>query len=221
MIWLPIAHPSGSGSSYRNRKHDGVLGNCAKEQLGVTGTISTAPPGLVILHIPLLIFNPLLTDCCHKSIIQFVHFPPSTQRASLRTMFENISSVFSLLFGPTSKVIAPTGPGESPEAKAMAETSTRPAAWQIPPSSWPSLCHRDEERVTHEVNKYFLQEWKFPNQKARDTFVKGGFCRITCLYFPRAKEDRIHFACRLLTLLFLIDGTVLPLAQLAKWTQGN
>ena len=66
--------------------------------------------------------------------------------------------------------------------------------------------HPHEEAVTHEVEEYFLAEWKFPNEKARKTFLNAGFSRVTCLYFPLAKDDRVHFACRLLTLLFLIDG---------------
>ncbi|KAL8898395.1 MAG: hypothetical protein Q9207_006718 [Kuettlingeria erythrocarpa] len=120
-------------------------------------------------------------------------------------MFENLSSVFGLLFTPNSKPLAAAEPRQDPESKAVVEPPTTHAAWQIPASSWTAACHPDEEPVTHEVDEYFLQEWKFPNQKARDTFVNAGFSRVTCLYFPLAKEDRIHFACRLLTLLFLID----------------
>ena len=30
--------------------------------------------------------------------------------------------------------------------------------------------------------------------------------QVTCLYFPMGKDDRIEYACRLLTVLFLIDG---------------
>ena len=68
------------------------------------------------------------------------------------------------------------------------------------------MCHPQEAAVTSEVDGYFLAKWKFPNEKARQNFVKAGFSKVTCLYFPLAKDDRIHFACRLLTLLFLIDG---------------
>ncbi|KAE8396118.1 isoprenoid synthase domain-containing protein [Aspergillus alliaceus] len=52
---------------------------------------------------------------------------------------------------------------------------------------------------------YFLQHWPFPSEKRRETFVKAGFGRVTCLYFPLARDDRIIFACKLLTILFLID----------------
>lgn len=62
------------------------------------------------------------------------------------------------------------------------------------------------EEVSREVDGYFLQHWNFKDEKARKKFVAAGFSRVTCLYFPEALDDRIHYACRLLTVLFLIDG---------------
>ena len=56
------------------------------------------------------------------------------------------------------------------------------------------------------VDGYFLEHWPFPSKKAEQVFRDAAFSRVTCLYFPLAKDDRIHFACRLLTVLFLIDG---------------
>ena len=61
--------------------------------------------------------------------------------------------------------------------------------------------------MTKEVDDYFLQHWNFDSVKAKKKFVGAGFSRVTCFYFPKALDDRIHFACRLLTVLFLIDGT--------------
>ena len=80
--------------------------------------------------------------------------------------------------------------------------------WDIPPSSWSPKNHPRAEEVSREVDGYFLKHWKFPDDQARKKFLKAGFSRVTCLYFPLAKDDRIHFACRLLTVLFLIDGTL-------------
>ena len=68
------------------------------------------------------------------------------------------------------------------------------------------MYHPLVEKVTQEVNEYFLEHWKFPDVRARKAFIKADFSRVTSLYFPLAKNERIHFACRLLTLLFLIDG---------------
>lgn len=73
-------------------------------------------------------------------------------------------------------------------------------------SRWDSMIHPMHEQVVQEVDDYFLQHWPFPDQKARKKFVAAGFSTVTCYYFPLALDDRIHFACRLLTLLFLIDG---------------
>lgn len=60
--------------------------------------------------------------------------------------------------------------------------------------------------VTKEVDEYFLQHWGFDSAKAKKKFVDAGFSRVTCYYFPKALNDRIQFACRLLAVLFLIDG---------------
>ncbi|KAI3322261.1 terpenoid synthase [Xylariaceae sp. AK1471] len=78
-------------------------------------------------------------------------------------------------------------------------------SWKIPSSRWEPMIHPRADEVGKEVNDYFLQHWNFPDDRARSTFLKAGFSRVTCLYFPLAKDDRIHFACRLLTVLFLID----------------
>ncbi|OTB04033.1 hypothetical protein M426DRAFT_59230 [Hypoxylon sp. CI-4A] len=77
--------------------------------------------------------------------------------------------------------------------------------WKIPASGWTPMIHPRAEEVSREVDNYFLEHWNFPDDNARSTFLKAGFSRVTCLYFPLAKDDRIHFACRLLTVLFLID----------------
>lgn len=80
--------------------------------------------------------------------------------------------------------------------------------WKPPPSAWTSKSHRDTEDVAHEVDQYFLRNWNFPNSKSEQTFLEAGFSKVTCLYFPTAKDDRIQYACRLLTVLFLIDGAM-------------
>ncbi|KAJ9306248.1 hypothetical protein DTO217A2_4182 [Paecilomyces variotii] len=61
------------------------------------------------------------------------------------------------------------------------------------------------DKVSREVNDYFLQHWAFEDEPARKKFIAAGFSKVTCLYYPLALNDRIHFACRLLTLLFLVD----------------
>jgi aristolochene synthase len=73
-------------------------------------------------------------------------------------------------------------------------------------STWKPLIHPRADEICRENDDYFLQHWLFPSEKSRETFVKAGFGRVTCLYFPLARNDRIIFACKLLTILFLIDG---------------
>jgi len=80
------------------------------------------------------------------------------------------------------------------------------SAWELSPSKWIPQVHSLAEEVGNNVEEYFLQNWVFPSQDSQAKFLKAGFSRVTCLYFPMAKDDRIEYACRLLTVLFLIDG---------------
>lgn len=77
-----------------------------------------------------------------------------------------------------------------------------------PTSKWTPLCHPRAEEVAGQVDAYFLQHWNFRNAKSEKVFLNAGFSRVTCLYFPLAKDERIHFACRLLTVLFLVDDVL-------------
>ncbi|OTB02484.1 hypothetical protein M426DRAFT_322581 [Hypoxylon sp. CI-4A] len=83
--------------------------------------------------------------------------------------------------------------------------SLAPSSGDYPSSHWTPLIHPLSEKVTREVDGYYLQHWPFPDERSRKKFVAAGFSRVTCFYFPKALNDRIHFACRLLTVLFLID----------------
>ncbi|CAI9630923.1 aristolochene synthase [Alternaria alternata] len=76
---------------------------------------------------------------------------------------------------------------------------------EVPQTIFRAQIHRNEQEVTAEVNDYFLKHWPFENEKARMKFIAVGFSRVTCYYFPLALDDRIALACRLITLLFLID----------------
>lgn len=80
----------------------------------------------------------------------------------------------------------------------------------LPPSRFVAECHPSEKQITAEVDGYFLTHWPFQTAKDRTKFVAAGFSRVTCLYFPLSLDDRIHLACRLLTILFLIDGVFIP-----------
>ncbi|KAK3321250.1 Aristolochene synthase in complex with 12,13 Difluorofarnesyl diphosphate [Cercophora scortea] len=99
----------------------------------------------------------------------------------------------------------------------------KPPRWlfHVPPSSWTAEIQPQHERVTKEVDGFFLRNWPFPDERARKKFVAAGFSRVTCFYFPKALDDRIHFACRLLTLLFLIDDLLehMSLAEGSAYNQ--
>ncbi|KAF2146989.1 uncharacterized protein K452DRAFT_315168 [Aplosporella prunicola CBS 121167] len=65
--------------------------------------------------------------------------------------------------------------------------------------------HPLEPQVTADVEGWFLQHWPFENEKARKKIGTDGYSYATCMNFPLALDDRIHSACRLITILFLID----------------
>ncbi|KAK3177971.1 hypothetical protein OEA41_000103 [Lepraria neglecta] len=111
-----------------------------------------------------------------------------------------MSSPLSYIISFLSRLILP-GPVEEPATAATPTLST-------PPSLFQHQCHRLVDPVTEEVDGYFLKNWNFETEKAKKKFVAAGFSRVTCLYFPMALDDRIHFACRLLTILFLIDDVL-------------
>ena len=100
----------------------------------------------------------------------------------------------------------PSTPETPTTATSDASGELPSVVWSPPPSILEAKCHPLEKYVSDEVDKYFLIHWSFKSAKERKKFVAAGFSRVTCLYFPLAKDDRIHFGCRLLTLLFLIDG---------------
>jgi hypothetical protein len=87
-------------------------------------------------------------------------------------------------------------------------TRNRPqrTQWKPPTSYWTPICHPHAKEVCQEIDNYFLQNWVFPSPEAEKKFLEAGFSRVTCFYFPLSKDDRIGLACRLLTVLFLVDG---------------
>lgn len=80
------------------------------------------------------------------------------------------------------------------------------ASPRVPESIFTPIYHPIMEDAIRDVDGYFLQQWHFPDMKSRKKFVAAGFSRVTCLYFPKALNERIRMACSLLTILFLIDG---------------
>lgn len=84
-----------------------------------------------------------------------------------------------------------------------------------PPSNLVAQCHPLVDQIEATVNEYMLKEWDFPDEKSRQKYILSAFPRGTCMCFPLCKDDRMEFACRLLTVLFLIDG------ETYKHSRGN
>lgn len=96
--------------------------------------------------------------------------------------------------------------GTSPNKPQQARPST-----EVKPSILKSLCHPLVEQVSKEVDEYFSQHWPFKDDKTRKKFISQGVPRVTCLYCAKALDDRIAFACKLITITFLTDGKCIML----------
>ncbi|KAK8026424.1 Aristolochene synthase [Apiospora marii] len=75
----------------------------------------------------------------------------------------------------------------------------------VAPTRFKPVCHPRTEEVIKEVDAYFLENWPFPDNKSRKKFKGADFTRNMCYNYPEALDCRISVACRLITLLFLVD----------------
>ncbi|KAI0141748.1 Aristolochene synthase [Xylariaceae sp. FL1272] len=78
----------------------------------------------------------------------------------------------------------------------------------LKPPIFKSICHPSYPHVAKEVDDYFLKHWNFPDQKSRQKFLAADYSRFACLNYPLTKDDKIRFACRIITLLFLTDDEI-------------
>ncbi|KAH7141619.1 aristolochene synthase [Dactylonectria macrodidyma] len=111
----------------------------------------------------------------------------------------SLTALTSLMLSLTPKWLQSYPQAVEAAPKRYDPQDATPAARFIP------RIHPREPDVSAEVNGYFLKHWPFVNNEARQKFLAAGFSRVTCYYYPAALDTRIAFACRLLTLLFLID----------------
>lgn len=93
-------------------------------------------------------------------------------------------------------------------AKAQFPNSSTP-----PPSLWSPWFHPRMTELASRVNDYFLKHWEFPDDKSRTAFASAGYCNLICAMYPLARDDRIEMACRLITILYLIDGKFFDLIE--------
>ena len=118
-----------------------------------------------------------------------------TQDPTIRSKMSSLLSYFISILSSLNSLVLVHDSGKTLQRKSS-----------TPPSLFQYKCHRLVDQVSKEVDDWFLGNWKFEDERSRRKFLAAGFSRVTCLYFPMALDDRIHFACELLTILFLIDG---------------
>ncbi|KAI1499290.1 Aristolochene synthase [Biscogniauxia marginata] len=91
----------------------------------------------------------------------------------------------------------------------------------LKPSIFKPLCHPLYPKIAKETDEYFLKYWKFPDEKSRRKFLAADYSRFACLNYPLSLDDRIGFACRIITLLFLTDDEIdyMPLADAEAYNE--
>ena len=100
-------------------------------------------------------------------------------------------------------------------AKSRSVDASRPEPL-ITPSRFSFQCHPRAKEVAAELDDYFLKRWPFQNQKEKDSFLAGQYNMWACMAFPLAHNDRIHHVCKLHTLYFLLDGTIIRCLSLKQ-----
>lgn len=74
------------------------------------------------------------------------------------------------------------------------------------PTRFAYQTHPRTEEVVAETNAYFLGNWPFRKEAEKKQFVLEDANRWACMAFSMALDDRIVSACKVNTLLFLLDG---------------
>ncbi|CAG8974316.1 hypothetical protein HYALB_00006164 [Hymenoscyphus albidus] len=65
--------------------------------------------------------------------------------------------------------------------------------------------HPDADRLRAELNKYILDNWPFPNEKARQKFVKQDITGCTYHLYPEIPSERAFYAGMMIAMGFLND----------------
>lgn len=119
----------------------------------------------------------------------------------------------------TSRSVASVSPPSSRSSRA--ESHLPPWYTAVERSRFTPVCHPRVDDVVRDVDCYFLQHWPFPDSRIRRKFVEAEFTRNMCYNYPEALDDRIALVCKLITLLFLVDGerTRPPFFLVAQWPE--
>lgn len=75
----------------------------------------------------------------------------------------------------------------------------------VRPTLLEARTHHRTDEIVKSVNDFFLEHWPFKTAKHRQRFTEEGHPWYVCALFPLSLDERLLWACRLLTLGFLID----------------
>lgn len=71
-------------------------------------------------------------------------------------------------------------------------------------------CHPLVDSLAREVNDWVLANWTFEHDQDKRRYIGFEISRAACLFIPFAEDNRIIYACKLFTILFLTDGELFP-----------
>lgn len=98
---------------------------------------------------------------------------------------------------------------------------------ECPKSDFAVLQHPLYESLKKETDQYFIDNWPFlfpnedNNKKSLDKFLKANYPLCASLYFPQSKDERLRFAARMFSVVFIVDGMFEPTPSLTKKTSQN
>lgn len=69
-------------------------------------------------------------------------------------------------------------------------------------------CHPDAAAVRAELDAFFGEHWPWPSDNAREKFLEADLHGFVCWAYPFARSDRIVDSAKVMTLFFLLDGSL-------------
>ena len=72
---------------------------------------------------------------------------------------------------------------------------------------FPVIYHPQTDKVCEEVDKLFLENWPWRNDREREIFPTADYNKWTCMCLPFVKNDRMLDIVKVNTWFILIDGT--------------
>lgn len=74
------------------------------------------------------------------------------------------------------------------------------------PTILKSAVHPKADEICQRVEQYFLDNFQFHDEIAKNTFLAQQLPQLACLYCALGTAGRVEYACKLIVILFLANG---------------